>query len=105
MLSLLPDNHTTCILFDFLFLQRMPVEICGHLVNKKFETPRDMAAQTDEYWSIRQKTYPITSVSQTLVQPNTDFGFMNEVLAIQNSPTARPNTRPSRPVPNTDNSV
>ena len=105
MLSLLPDNYTTGFLFDFLFLQRMPVEIRGHLVTRKFETPRDMAAKADEYWSIRQKMSHITSVNQTLVQPNENFEPINEVLAIRNSSTARQNTRPNRSVPNTDNTV
>ena len=105
MLSLLPDNYTTGFLFDFLFLQRMPVEIRGHLVYKKFETPRDMAAQADEYWSIRQKMCHITSVNQALVQPNENFETTNEVLAIRNSSTARQNTRPNRSVPNTDNTT
>ena len=92
MLFLLPDNYTTGFLFDFLFLQRMPAEIRGHLISKKFTDPRTMATEADKHWSIRQKMSPITSVGPALVQSNTDFDPINEVLAVRRSPAVRRNT-------------
>ena len=105
MLFLLPDNYTTGFLFDFLFLQRMPAEIRGHLISKKFTDPRTMATEADKHWSIRQKMSPITSVGPALVQSNTDFDPINEVLAVRRSPAVRRNTQPSRSANDTDNSV
>lgn len=49
MLALL-DGHTPCMLFEQLFLNRMPDPIRLQLANADFTDPRKVAERADELW-------------------------------------------------------
>ena len=53
MLSLLGD-HTPCMLFEQLFLERLPEDIRIQLVDSKIEDHRQLARKADALWSSRE---------------------------------------------------
>ena len=53
MLALLGE-HRPCFLFEQLFLERLPEELRAHLVNIKWDNPRELAKQADALWSSRE---------------------------------------------------
>ena len=52
MLALL-GNHTPCLLFEQLFLERLPEDIRIQLVDAKFKDHRELARRADILWSSR----------------------------------------------------
>ncbi len=76
MLALL-GNHTPCLLFQQLFLERLPEDIRIQLVDAKLEEPRQLARQADALWSTRSMgAYAVnaiqrkhTSVGKTQTKP------------------------------------
>ena len=55
MLGLLGD-HPPCLLFEQLFLERLPEDICIQLVDFKFEDLCKLANRADALWSCREMT-------------------------------------------------
>ena len=55
MLRLL-GNHPPCLLFEQLFLERLPKDIRTQLVDFKFEDLRHLARQADALWSCQEMT-------------------------------------------------
>ena len=53
MLALLGD-HPPCLLFDQLFLERLPDEIRVQLVDAKIEDHRELAMRADALWAARE---------------------------------------------------
>jgi hypothetical protein len=53
MLSMLPEGEQPGVLFQALFLRRMPAEIRNHLAATASDSPRDMAAHADVLWDAR----------------------------------------------------
>ena len=53
MLALLPAGEPAGVLFQSLFLNRLPEHIRDHLVAQDFTTIRDMAAHADRLWAAR----------------------------------------------------
>ena len=49
MLALL-EGHTPCMLFEQLFLNRMPDTICLQLADADFTNPREVAERADQLW-------------------------------------------------------
>ena len=66
MLALLPGGYTPGFIFNFLFLQRMPADVRGLLAAQRIKDPRELATRADEYWVIRQRNSPVTSVGPVL---------------------------------------
>lgn len=58
MLSLL-DGHQPCMLFEQLFLNRMPDSICLQLAEADFTNPRRVAEQADQLWLALDRTTAI----------------------------------------------
>ncbi|XP_078493982.1 uncharacterized protein LOC144749499 [Ciona intestinalis] len=54
MLSLL-GNHESCLLFEELFLQRMPNDIRICLAKEDLEEPRQLARRADQLWQARNE--------------------------------------------------
>ena len=55
MMALLPLGEPPGILFQALFLQRLPVDMRDHLVAANLQTPREMAVTADRMWDSRSK--------------------------------------------------
>lgn len=55
MLALLPVGEPPGLLFQGLFLRRLPAELRDHLAAKDFPTIRDMAAVADKLWDARRE--------------------------------------------------
>ncbi len=53
MLALM-DGHTTCLLFEQLFLEQMPEDIRLLLAEGDFTNPRQLAARADILWQAKQ---------------------------------------------------
>lgn len=53
MLALLPDGEPAGLLFEGLFLRRLPAEMREHLAARTFATPREMALHADALWEAR----------------------------------------------------
>ena len=67
MLALLGD-HSPCFLFRRLFLQQLPEDIRGHILQAGLQDPREMAKMADRLWTNRTEAYPVTrTTSQTPV--------------------------------------
>ena len=83
MLALLGD-HPPCLLFEQLFLERLPEDIRIQLVDSKMDDHRQLAKRADALWSSRN------------MESNTN--------AVQRRPPARQQqTKSKAPVPSTDN--
>ncbi len=63
MLALLGD-HPPCLLFEQLFLERLPEDIRTHLVDVKFDNCREMAKRADALWSSRDALEPYANTIQ-----------------------------------------
>jgi hypothetical protein len=64
MLSLL-GNHTSCLLFEQLFLERLPEDIRIQLVDARLENPRELARRADVLWTSRDiQPYPANAVQR-----------------------------------------
>ena len=78
MLALLGD-HTPCLLFEQLFLERLPEDIRIQLVDGKIEDHRELARRADALWSSRdvesftanaiQRRPPATRPKQAKTRP------------------------------------
>ena len=53
MLALLPDDYKPDFILHGLFLRRLPVEVCSHLLQEKISDPRSMALKADELFQSR----------------------------------------------------
>ena len=53
MLALLPVGEQPGVIFQALFLQRLPTDMRDHLVAANLETPREMAVLADRMWDSR----------------------------------------------------
>ena len=83
MLALLGD-HPPCLLFEQLFLERLPEDIRIQLVDSKMDDHRQLAKRADALWSSRN------------MESNTN--------AVQRRPPARQQqTKSKAPVPSSDN--
>ena len=63
MLALLGD-HPPCLLFEQLFLERLPEDIRIHLVDAKVEDCRELARRADALWSSRDAQEPYANTIQ-----------------------------------------
>ena len=63
MLALL-GRHTPCFLFEQLFLERLPEDLCAHLVGTKWDDPHQLVRQADALWSCRE-ALPVNAVHRT----------------------------------------
>jgi len=54
MLALLPPGEPPGLLFQGLFLRRLPSEIRDHLAAGNFDSVREMAVMADQLWDARQ---------------------------------------------------
>ena len=84
MLALLPDGYIPGFIFNFLFLQRMPAGVHGLLIAQRIKDPRELAARADEYWVIRQRISPITSVGPVLQEKPVVHYPDDGILTLQN---------------------
>jgi hypothetical protein len=53
MLSLLPPDEKPGVVFQAMFLRRLPSDLRDHLASKKFSTPHEMAEYADVLWDAR----------------------------------------------------
>jgi hypothetical protein len=56
MLALLA-GHELCLLFEEIFLEKMPEDIRIQLVNEDFTNPRQVAELADKMWASRSSTF------------------------------------------------
>ena len=99
MLAQLPDGDTPGVLFQYLFLSRLPADIRGHLLSRDFASPLEMAEHADRLYDTR----PPAAVSA--VSP--DFAFDDQQQLISkvayrpdhSPPRARRAPTPARPAP------
>ncbi len=69
MLALL-GNHPPCLLFEQLFLERLPEDIRIQLVDTKIENHRDLSRRADALWSSRNMTsFDANTIQRTRKQP------------------------------------
>ena len=54
MKGLLPDKEEPGLLFQGLFLERLPIEMRDHLVSHDFKTVDEMAMHADKLWDTRR---------------------------------------------------
>ena len=95
MLALLPEGYSPDFLFNFLFLQRVPADVRGHLVTKKFENSRDLAAEADKLWVSRRQAPIISSV--TAEARPVDVAAEDEILGIRQPKNSRWPLRATQP--------
>ena len=95
MLALLPSDHPPCFLFNYQFLQRLPVDIRGHLVTKKFENSRELANMADKLCVARQHEFPTASISAAA--DNDVDVHMDELAVVRNLPPKRQPIRSTQP--------
>ena len=50
MATKLPHGETPGLLFQVLFLTRLPGDVHAHLVAGKYKTPREMVEHADSLW-------------------------------------------------------
>ena len=63
MMALLLAGEPPGIIFQALFLRRLPVDMKDHLVAANLETPREMAILADRMWDSRsEKTATASAV-------------------------------------------
>ena len=75
MANQLPAGEPAGILFQALFLSRLPPDIRAHLVAQDFDTPRLMAAHADRLWDSRQSA----AVSSIAVDAFSSASQVNKV--------------------------
>ena len=85
MLAQLPDGEPPGVLFQAMFLARLPAEIRAHLVARDFSTPLLMAEHADRLWDTRQ------TATVAAVAVDQDFEDLPGVAKV----TARPDRSPS----------
>ena len=83
MLALLGD-HLPCLLFEHLFLERLPEDIRTQLVDSKIDDYRQLAKRADAFWSSWDMEYSTNAVQHR-------------------PPAGRKQTKPKAPVPSPDN--
>ena len=83
MLALLGD-HLPCLLFEQLFLERLPEDIRIQLVDSKIDDYRQLAKRADALWSSRDMEYSTNAVQRR-------------------PPAGRKQTKPKAPVLSPDN--
>ena len=83
MLALLGD-HPPCLLFEQLFLERLPEDIRIQLVDSKIDDYRQLAKRADALWSSRDMEYSTNAVQRR-------------------PPAGQKQTKPKAPVPSSDN--
>ena len=65
---LLLGNHSPCLLFEQLFLERLPEDIRIQLVDAKIEDYRQLAKRADALWSSRDMASTSISTTENTVQ-------------------------------------
>ena len=83
MLALLGD-HPPCLLFEQLFLERLPEDIRIQLVDSGIDDYRLLAKRADALWSSRDMEFSANAVQRR-------------------SPAERKQTKPKAPIPSSDN--
>ncbi len=63
MLALLPAGEHAGVLFQALFLNRLPVHIRNHLVAQDFTTIWDIVAHADHLWAARNAEAPAATLA------------------------------------------
>ena len=53
MLALLPDDYKPDFILHGLFLRRLPIEVCSHLLQEKISDPRALALKADKLFQSR----------------------------------------------------
>ena len=53
MLALLPDDYKPDFILRGLFLRRLPIDVCSHLLRKKVSDPRALALKANELYQSR----------------------------------------------------
>ena len=69
MLALLGE-HKSCMLFEQLFLERLPEEIRTQLVADKIDDHREMARKADQLWAARDASSTPAAHSVQRGKPN-----------------------------------
>ena len=69
------DNHTPGMLFEQLFLERLPEDICIQTIDSKIEDHRQLARKVDALWSSREMDHDAAYAFQhkPYVQKQTKF--------------------------------
>jgi hypothetical protein len=94
MLATLPTGASSnCVLFQGIFLERMPDYIRTHLSVPKFDTARDMAVMADTLWAGHMR-HSTTSGHVSAVMPARDSRSPDRRTA---SPAGRQSQRSSTP--------
>ena len=52
MLVLLPEDEKPGFFLFGLFMNRIPADICSHLLTESIADPRCMASRADELWTV-----------------------------------------------------
>jgi hypothetical protein len=96
MLALLPEGEPAGLLFQGLFLRRLPAEMREHLAAKIFASPREMALHADALWEAatprgQSRRWPSAAVHlAALTRPAS--GLRTEVACASSTSSLR--TRP-----------
>ena len=89
MKGLLPDKEEPGLLFQGLFLERLPIEMRDHLVSHDFKTVDEMAHHADKLWDARRaapseaRSFPLTEYASS----NTDAQSESNLAVLQRAPT------------------
>ena len=70
MVALLPTSEVTGLLFQGLFLERLPADMRDHLTTRDFETVRQMADYADLLWDGRQGRTASSVISAVNAAPS-----------------------------------
>ena len=95
MLALLPDDYKTNFILGGLFLHRLPIEVCSHLLQEKISDPCSLALKADELFQSRVSS-PVNLLAE-LFEVSAVATKTRPSPALRRSPTPAPSPRSSVP--------
>ena len=93
ILSLLPLGETPSVLFQTIFLNRLPEHIKDHLASKDFPDVRTMLAHADRFRATHQSDATAAGIATLQLS-----GQSTRLLAAANNPAAQPPCRFHPPI-------
>jgi len=69
----LADGHSTCFLFEQLFLEQLPEDVRLHLATADFSDPRRFALLADSVWLARDQSSAAVSICGVAATPRRMF--------------------------------
>ena len=92
MLALLPDNYKPDFILRGLFLRRLPIKVCSHLLQEKISDPHALALKADKLFQSRVSS-PVNLLAEQEARVSAVATKSRPSPAPRRSPTPAPSSR------------